>query len=176
MVCGCTAEVRQSEADAFAQYRGVLQQFYDSDYLQREWPLQCNLGLEDESYIFFLAKLQEVEGGQFISCVRGEDYQPIEASDVLPEWDMCKEEPSSYSGLAQRVSEEIHHKPFPLVHLEDMVWNRSMKSYILVKRCHWLDEEKWSDTNHEYCSDKGDDCKIKSVAYAVLDERGKVYW
>jgi hypothetical protein len=96
-----------------------------------------------------------------------------------PEWKNCGETPEAYGGLAEKVYNEIHFKPYPLLHLGSRLLPENAKvAYILIKNCHWLHEADVKDPQKQFCKERSaEPCHIKSAAYAVLDPAtGQVYW
>jgi hypothetical protein len=173
---GCNRVVEET-AEMPADMREAYKQFNASAYLRGEWEKACVFPLDNVSYLMLIARVEKTETGFQISCYRGGDFEPLELSDVMPEWEDCGIDPGSYGGLAELVYNETHWAPYPLVHLGGVTGDSSDVVWVLVKNCHWLHEEQWAEENIAYCQRNSvSDCRVKSAAYALLDERGIVYW
>lgn len=154
-----------------SEYDRAYTMFLESDYLNKVWNETCIYPLANRSYLMFMAKIEKSDDF-YISCIRGESYDPLALSDVRSEWDVCGKEPDTYDGFAYAVYREIHYDPYPLVHLGNTIpKDEGRVAYILAKNCHTLGEP--TPEQREICPE----CETRSAAYAVLDkETGEIYW
>jgi len=150
-----------------------------SKFLRGKWLGACEYDISDPKQIMFMVKVDKNANSYQISCLKGSAYSPIELSDVEYDWDSCFDPSIDNSVLAKKVYDELHFRPYPLVHLTGLLPVRDTETaYVFVTNCHYLVPERVTEEHRSYCEQHDmSECNAKSAVYAVLDANdNRVYW
>ena len=170
----------REEGISDGEFRQVISEFRNDSRLLRLWNNICVFPLEVEGNIV-LARVDESGAKAEITCYWSE--KPVNASkkgvvfddfqsDIDGAWMGC----GGNANFTKEIVEALHYKTSERLHLgEKLPYGYRNVSYILVSKCHYWSQEYCSRINSRFCRYEESE-KIMSVAYAVIDGEGRIYW